>query len=112
MGWRTDGDLQHSLASGDVHSLLLLQVFTQAALVVHMPSQHSSPPAVLHSAEEAQALGQGALSLGLRHSPPAFRLASRRRAVVQQTSPLAMSHSMEMLHALGQTEAGIHTLGL
>jgi hypothetical protein len=53
--------LQQSLASGEVHSSLLLQVFSQAALVVHMPSQHSSPPVVLHSADEAQALGQRAL---------------------------------------------------
>lgn len=58
LGCRTRGDLQHSLASGEVHSSLLLQVFSQAALVVHMPSQHSSPPVVLHSVDEEQALGQ------------------------------------------------------
>jgi hypothetical protein len=90
---------------------LLAQVLGQ--LVRHRPSQQISPDELLHSEACVQVLGhRPGLAVGLRHNPVTFRPGSALATVVQHTSPWVLSHSVEVVHALGHFEAGRQMLGL
>jgi hypothetical protein len=102
LGSRVSADLQQIWPG---QSLLCWQVFGQ--LLLQIPSQQISPPAVLQSTDWAQTLGQAVVLLaGLRQRPVALRFGSRLRTVVQQTSPLVVSHSEDWVHAFGHLDAG------
>jgi hypothetical protein len=81
------------------HSLSLVHDFGQ--LVAHEPSQQSSPLAVSQSVDCEHALGQAAPCV--QKLPP-----KAPEPEVQQTSPAAVSHWLEVVQVTGQACVAVH----